>query len=201
MEYCFLCLQSVSGDYTLRVQVHGYSNPTNDCSTCGGCCDSRFSAACFGVNSCDNEFLFCLRSFDSAPLSTQAVKDSIREPNATIRGSTLECLASPPARRSSIDWNDMFGQFGNFSSSMFLGLPNPMEFSVIATKWKARWLTSYRGETTIPNHCHTLCRASHYMWMCWTEILVKIWKGIMINWWIFSQSAYLLMKLLQAVPT
>ena len=121
---CFL-KQSVSGDYILRVQIHNFSNPNNQCALCTGRCDP--------FNNCDNEFLFCLRPFDSVPLSTNTVNNSRQVQHLATRASNLGCLEPPPAQRSEIDSN---GMLSSFTTPTFLGLPNPMDFPVTATKWE-----------------------------------------------------------------
>ncbi len=92
------------------------------------------TTVCTGTNGCDNEFFFCLRPLGAAPLSTTLVSNYTGENSVTARARNLGCLESPPALRSSeVDFN---GNLDDFASPTFLGLPNPIEFSVMATKWE-----------------------------------------------------------------
>ncbi len=125
------------GDYILRVQVCDYSNPSNRCGTScnGGCCDNFDSTIfCFiGDNECDNEFFFCVRPLEAAPLSPTFVKDSMGEDSVATRAGTLGCLQPPAAYRT----NTNFGANQiNFFSPTFLGVPNPLEFSIDAARWE-----------------------------------------------------------------
>ena len=119
-------MQSVQGDYVLKVRLSGYSNPLNTCYQCatygggvqGGCCDSLDTAAagyCEGYKACDNEFFYCLMPLENTPL-TDNVVDSLTERDIITRADQLGCLQPPVALRS--DENDDGGII-NFSLTQY----------------------------------------------------------------------------------
>ena len=110
-------LQSVSGDYVLRVEVFYYS--------------------CEGSENCDNEFFVCVRPFNAAPLTDVRTATTIA--NVTARADILGCLQPPAAFRSNNDF-DASG-ISNFTGQSFLGIPNPMEFPVTASQWEVSSVT------------------------------------------------------------
>ena len=135
-------MQGLRGDYTLRVQVHSYNNPSNWCPVCigpntgqPGCCDNFDMTSCSKSRRCDNEFFFCLR-----PLTTPPPGDTVQDFQRNVsvgsveeRAELLQCLQPPGALRSGINRN---GEQIDFNRTTFLGLPNPLEFSVSASQWE-----------------------------------------------------------------
>ena len=121
----------MKGDYILKIQVHGYSNPSNHCSMCDGenCCDGPATTTCSGILRCDNEFFFCVKPFGEDLVSIETATTSILSTVAS-RAITLGCFS---ALRSE---TDVDAGFSDFFSPVFLGLPNPMEFLVNATQWE-----------------------------------------------------------------
>ena len=144
-DTCFLLSQPTKGDYVLRVQVSGYSNPRNTCVQCQasirnprlGCCD-RFTDTdgdCELSDRCDNQFFTCLMPFQNNP-STVTILSTISEESASTRGEELGCSQPPAALNTTV--LNMNGEAIDFSSGMFLGLPNPLEFEVTADRWQVR---------------------------------------------------------------
>ena len=136
---CNAFMQPSRGDYTFRVQVHSYTNPTNHCagSTCRDrngdlCCDisfNVFNTNCGGNERCDNVFLFCVRPLGTADPMLRTLEDTI----SNNRARELQCMQPPSALRSS-EAND--GRSINFGMPTFLGIPNPMGFQVTASMWE-----------------------------------------------------------------
>lgn len=123
------------------MQVHSYENPTNHCPQCyredpeaRNCCDNFSDNMCIGHERCDNTFFYCVRPIGT-PVPTQETlfaDDSIEAP-LQVRASALQCMQSPSAFRSD---TNVDGGFVDYSGPTFLGLPNPMEFHVEASKWE-----------------------------------------------------------------
>ena len=135
------CMQPTRGDYVLRVRIHSYDNPTNDCAGCDGsqnqrCCDS-FDPQCgddTGLR-CDNEFFACVRPLNTSRPTLQTSIDSVPVRSLQRRAELLQCLQPPAAIRSGV--NTDAGPI-DFMGPTFLGTPNPMEFQVTATEWEVR---------------------------------------------------------------
>ena len=88
---------------------------------------------CISMSSrCDNEFFFCVRELEAELLSASFVMITTGVDSLVNRASALGCLQPPPALRSMTDTNAMFS---DFAGSMFLGLPNPLEFLINSTRW------------------------------------------------------------------
>ena len=116
----------MGGDYILRVRLNFYDNPTNQCPLCRngpGCCDRLSSTMCIANERCDNQFLFCVRPLGT-PRPLLADIQSARD---------LQCLQTSTVYQSEINFN---GAAINFTEPMFLGLPNPLEFSVNDSDWE-----------------------------------------------------------------
>ena len=134
-----LLIQSVQGDYVLRVRPSGYANPDNTCHQCfsqglifPGCCDLFDTFSCSGDLLCDNEFFYCLIPIDSE--SRYSVDESsVGVRNISTRADQLGCLQPPSALRSITNFN---GRAINFASDTVLGLPNPLEFEVTSVSWQ-----------------------------------------------------------------
>lgn len=129
-------MQPLRADYILRVQIHAYSNPTNRCAGCGavqGCCDNPEVFECTNNRKCDNEFFFCVRPLGTARQTLDILLASVPINMTEQRGTYLQCLQPPPALTSSINTD---GLPIDYSSAIFLGLPNPLEFRVNASVWE-----------------------------------------------------------------
>ena len=131
--------QPIKSDYVLRVRVHSYNNPSNRCAGCGetqGCCDRFNTTQCDDPPSlrCDNEFFFCVRPLGTAMPTTQSLLTSGgTRSSAEQRAADLQCLQPPAALRSDVNTD---GEATEFIGPRFLGLPNPMEFHITASKWE-----------------------------------------------------------------
>ncbi len=125
-----LTLQAVSGDY--NSEGESYQNPTNRCAQCGqDCCDGSGRTCIFGSR-CD-EFFFCVRPLGTPLPAGQAFLNTVSEHSVVNRARDLQCLQTPAAFRSQTN-ND--AAFINFQQPMFLGLPNPLVFRVIANEYE-----------------------------------------------------------------
>lgn len=107
----------------MRVKVHSYDNPTNQCSgsNCNftsanpedfKCCDTRNTTNCTGGMRCDNMFTYCLQ-----PLKMQPVINGCND---------SDVMTSTP------NWN---GSAINFTQDMVLGLDNPFFLEGLAMEW------------------------------------------------------------------
>ena len=74
-----------------------------------------------------------MRPLGAAPLTTSFVLGTIDEDSVAVRAGMLGCLQPPSAFRSGINTD---GEFISFFGQTFLGLPNPMEFPVRASRWE-----------------------------------------------------------------
>ena len=120
------------------MRVHSYNNPNNSCLTCTddpnfegqlGCCDNFRRTSCRAAERCDNEFFFCLRPLMTPPPgdTPHAFLQTVPERSVEQRAEMLQCLQPPGALRSGINRD---GEQIYFNRTTFLGLPNPLEFSV-----------------------------------------------------------------------
>ena len=153
----------VRGDYTLRVQVSGYSNPANTCYQCI-CCDGAGQAACTNNRRCDNEFFYCLMPSGSSPATT-AVSSASEDFNT--RAGQLSCL--PQTAQWSQQVNTNAGAI-NFMSDTVLGLPNPLIFEVTAPRWQVRT----RHVIGSLNEQFLFHRALQCMWMSLIMIITQM---------------------------
>ena len=127
----------------MRVRIHSYDNPTNDCAVCDGaqnkrCCDS-LDPQC-GNNTglrCDNEFFACVRPVRTPILTRNSAVASVSEHSLQRRAELLQCLQPPAAIRSGV--NTDAGPI-DFMGPTFLGTPNPMEFQVNAQTFEVSLL-------------------------------------------------------------
>ena len=128
-------MQPSRGDYILRVQVHSYDNPTDFCAGCGadqGCCDGFEREECTGSRDCENVFFYCVRPLGTPTQTLETVLgDTVFEDSIEDRERELQCTPSLAAFRSTPT-----DDFIDFSQPTFLGIPNPMEFQVVANKWE-----------------------------------------------------------------
>ena len=122
----------------MSVQVISYSNPSNRCAGCVGrrCCDDDDGINCAAL--CDNEFLYCLRSFGLPDQPLQALQDATREVAFSARAAMLQCLEAPPAIRTDVDV-DVDATSPIFFGSTYLGMPNPILFEVESPQWEVSY--------------------------------------------------------------
>ena len=155
------------------MQVHFYNNPNNSCPTCTndpnfegqlGCWDNFESTRCRMGNRCDNEFFFCLRPLMTPhPGNTaQAFQETVYVRSVEERTELLQCLRPPGALRSGINTNGR----GIDYHMTFLGLPNPLQFTVNASQWEVSiQLSQYTTEYSL-----SIFRAFNCILMLLTEI-------------------------------
>ena len=130
---------SVEGDYILRVQVERYRNPFNTCVECLDnservCCDNNVETECVGGDRCDTEFFYCLMPLGVVP-DVSDVFDTVEEENRDTRAELLGCIQPGTALKSDVS-RDTLGTQIEFDNDTVLGLPNPLEFVVQASKWQ-----------------------------------------------------------------
>ena len=99
-----------------------------------GCCDDFGETNCVGGERCDSEFFYCLMPLGGLVI-TDDIVSSLPERDITTRADQLGCLETPTALRSDVDTD---GESLNFLADTFLGLPNPMEFRVTASRWQVK---------------------------------------------------------------
>ena len=82
---------------------------------------------------CDNEFFHCLMFPGSIPpieITLNSLSMTARD--IVTRARDLNCLQPSLALMSDVNFD---GEMIDFSSGTFLGLPNPLEFEVVAGRW------------------------------------------------------------------
>lgn len=88
---------------------------------------------------CDNRFFFCLRPLGTPVQSLQDLQETVpdhysgNQTSVEARARLLGCLQPPAAFGSSVNTD---GEVIEFAGSMFLGLPNPVEFRVRDSEWE-----------------------------------------------------------------
>lgn len=101
---------TVSGDYTVEVRLHNFSNPS-DLLDNGECCDYNLTlgdGSC-ALSGCDSYFHHCLRALGSSGSA------------CPVGGKT-----------SMVNYN---AAPLNFSEPRVLGLPNPLPLSGLTKEW------------------------------------------------------------------
>ena len=98
------------------------------------CCDGDDETVCRGGDRCDTEFFYCLMPLGVVP-DTNDVLDTVEEENRVTRAELLGCIQPGTALKSDVS-RDTLGTQIEFDNDRVLGLPNPLEFVVQASKWQ-----------------------------------------------------------------
>ena len=105
------------------------------CGEDQGCCDDFDREECTAGNrDCENVFFYCVRPSGTPTQTLETILEDTEFDNLNSiedRERELQCTPSLAAFRST-PTND----FIDFSQPTFLGIPNPMEFQVVANKWE-----------------------------------------------------------------
>ena len=91
---------------------------------------------CGGGDRCDTEFFYCLMPL-GVVLDTNDVLDTVEEENRVTRAEELGCIQPETALKSDVMRDtDQLNRQIEFDRDTVLGLPNPLEFVVQASKWQ-----------------------------------------------------------------